>query len=253
MQWLFVFLLAAARLLPVLMLWPTIGQRCVPVRWRWVGALGLACLVSVGSGSSSALRDVSQYALFILLLQEVLLGLAMALGFVLMATALQLTGVVAGQMSGIGLNDVADPGNALGQTTLERLFGLLSIVLFLAVDGHRRVVESVLSSFTSLPPGSRLDSSDATLMLSGMLGHSFVLGLRAAIPMAFALLFASLVIGSLARVIPQLGSFGFGVHINLGVLLLVAAVSVGALAALYRQELDHGFDRLLTSIGMPLP
>ncbi len=104
----------SARLMPLTLLWPGIGGRLVPLRIRlaltivltfWIASLHIT---AVGNAPS----ELAGFALRIG--YELLLGLGLALGFLVLLTGLQLAGSLIGQLAGLSLSDLGDPALVLG-------------------------------------------------------------------------------------------------------------------------------------------
>jgi flagellar biosynthetic protein FliR len=126
------------------------------------------------------------------------------------------------------------------------------LAALLAVNGHRRVIAALLAGFEVVPPGTRPPRVDVAPLLAELLTRSFQLGLRAAAPIGLALLLATVVMGLLARAIPQLNAIGLGLSINLALLLAMSCLSLGALSWLFEQHVVEGLQLLTRALGGPL-
>jgi flagellar biosynthetic protein FliR len=73
--------------------------------------------------------------------------------------------------------------------------------------------------------------------LVAVIKHTFEIGLRAAAPLATALLLSNLVTGLLARTLPQLNVLAIGFNINALALLTLLFMSIGSVTWVYQTEL----------------
>ena len=251
-QLVFIFSCVLVRLLPLTLLWPGVGGRFVPLRLRISLALVLTLWITSLHAAAARREPTGLAELGVGLGFELLLGLGLALGVLVLLMGLQLAGSLVGQLSGLSLSDVGDPAAAWGVTALDRFFGLLTLAALLAVNGHRRVIEALLAGFEAVPPGTRPPAVDVAPLLAELLTRSFQLGLRAAAPIGFSLLLATVVMGLLARTIPQLNSIGLGLSINLALLLAMSCLSLGVLSWLFEQHVVEGLELLTQAWGGPL-
>jgi flagellar biosynthetic protein FliR len=239
-------------LLPLALLCPGVGGRFVSLRVRLSLALVFTLWITSLHAASARREPSGPSDWAVGLGYELLLGLGLALGVLVLMVGLQLASSLVGQLSGLSLNDLGDPAAAWGATAIDRFFGLLTLATLLAVDGHRRVIAALLAGFEVVPPGARPPNVDVAPLLAELLTRSFQLGLRAAAPIGLALLLATVVMGLLARAIPQLNAIGLGLSINLALLLAMSCLSLGALSWLFEQHIVDGLQLLTRALGGPL-
>ena len=127
----------------------------------------------------------------------------------------------------------------------------MSITIFLSIGGHRQLVEAILETFRRLPPGKPAPAIDAAALLVGLLTQSFELAIRAAAPVVFSLVVATMVVGLIARTLPQVGAFGFGLGINLAVMLIMLWISIETFPPLFENYLENGIDNVLQTVSQP--
>ena len=247
-QWAWLFLCALARLMPLALLWPGTAARVVSLRIRIALSLVLALwIASLFADSSSRLPGRLPDA-GVVIGYELLLGLGLALGLQVLLVGVQLAGSLVSQLAGLSWSDLGDPAVAWGATSMDRFLAWLTLAALLAMQGHRRVIAALLTCFQAVPPGTRPPAVDVAPLLAELLTRSFQVGFRLAAPIGFALLLAMLVMALLARSIPQLNSIGLGLSINLAVLLVMACLSLGAVAWLFEQHLIDGLHVLTQSL-----
>jgi flagellar biosynthetic protein FliR len=251
MQLAFLFSCVLARLMPLALLFPGVGGRFVSLRIRLALTLVLTLWVSSLHVASARLKPSSVAELGVGLGYELLLGLGLALGVLVLMVGLQLAGSLVGQLSGLSLSDLGDPAAAWGATAIDRFFGLFTLAALLSVNGHRRIVAALLAGFEAVPPGARPPAVDVAPLLAELLTRSFQLGLRVAAPIGFSLLLATAVVGLMVRVIPQLNSIGLGLSINLAILLAMSCLSLGAVTWLFEQQVVEGLQLLTQALGGP--
>src|SRR3546814_3340338 len=95
---------------------------------------------------------------FILILGEVVVGLA--IGFVRqmgLAAAL-LAGEAISNTMGLGFASMIDPLSGTSSSSIGQFLSMLATALFLAADGHLVLIDILVDSYSALPPGGAFPS-----------------------------------------------------------------------------------------------
>jgi flagellar biosynthetic protein FliR len=112
------------------------------------------------------------------------------------------------------------------------------------IGGHRRMIAALLSTFEVIPIGGGSLPPSLSETVTTLLGQSFALGVRAAAPAMTALLLSTLVMGLISRTLPQLNIMAFGFGLNAMVTLGALAVSLGAIAWIFQDQIDAVLETL---------
>ena len=176
------------------------------------------------------------FAVFIL--AETILGLLMGLTSRLIFTAVEFGGTVIGYQMGFAAANVYDPTGQRQVALLSQFQNVFAILIFLAIDGHHLFFRMAVHSYELLPPGKLDFSGGAVPYLMSLASHMFTLGVQFSAPVLALLLLSGLILGILARVFPQLNVFMLSFPINIGVALIVLALTFDMVTALLRREFD---------------
>ncbi len=149
-------------------------------------------------------------------------------------TSLQIAGQMVGNLAGLDLATSADPNTDEEVPVISNLLGWLSTVIFVVLGGHRQLLDCCLESFSSYPVGMVQFQTAWLDELDAILRHTFLIGIRAAAPLAVALLLSNLVTGLLARTLPQLNVLAIGFNINAMTLLAMLSLSIGSVAWVFQ-------------------
>jgi flagellar biosynthetic protein FliR len=160
------------------------------------------------------------------------------MGVTVLLLGVQLAGHAAGHMSGMAIADIFDPSFNSSVPIFAQLLDVVTVLLFVAIGGHRVVVDALLETFRWIPPGEVAMSADAIPSLIEIVQQSFLLGIRAASPMIVALLLSMLVMGLISRTLPQLNILAVGLSLNSMVMLSAMAVSLGTIVWLFQDRLE---------------
>ncbi|MHB0775305.1 flagellar biosynthetic protein FliR [Halomonas sp. WWR20] len=219
--WLLLFLWPFVRIMAFIAASPLWGGNSVPRQVQ----IGLAAVLAlVIAPSLPALPEVPLFSIesFGILVQQLLIGTAMGLVLRIMIATVQAAGEYIGLQMGLAFATffAPDVGNTM---VLSRLLQMLTLLMYLAFNGHLMAIEILAATFETLPIGNTpLDASFAeTLARWG--GTIFSSGLLLAIPLVASLLTINLSLGILNRASPQLSIFsvGFPMTLLVGLILLM--------------------------------
>ena len=241
-QPLWVFLSVLARVSPPLMMAPPTRSSAVPMRVRAGIALGLSALIAplAYNNASPIPPDLINIALG--MTGEIILGLMLGSIILLAMTSLQIAGQMIGNLAGLDLATSTDPNTDEDMPVIANLLGWLATAIFVVLGGHRQLLDCCMQSFASYPVGVVQFQSSWLDELDAIMRHTFLVGIRAAAPLAVALLLSNLVTGLLARTLPQLNVLAIGFNINAMALLTLLFLSVGGIAWVFQGELSVWLD-----------
>ena len=181
---------------------------------------------------------------------ELVLGLSLGFAIQVGFAAALVAGEVIGNAMGLGFASMQDPTSGHSSTAIGQFLNLLGTVLFLCVGGHLALIDIVIGSFRSLPPGAGWLAADALRGLVEFGGLMFAAGLSIALPVAFALVMVQVVMGTITRSAPALNLFAVGIPATVlaGITLLAIATPVMADAIDHALALALDQSRLLAKL-----
>ncbi len=249
-----VFTLVLARVSGVIMTVPIFGSRQVPIPARALLTVAMALLIT--PTQIGALRQRPQTIVDYALAGtgELLIGVVLGLGVVILLAGVQLAGQLISQLSGMALADVFQPGLDTSMPVISQLLVQVALAVFVLAGGHRLVMAGLLDTFGSVPLGVGLTGGSVVAGLLALLAESFELGVRAAAPAVTALLLATLLMGLVSRTMPQINILVVGFGANVMVTLAVVLFSLAAVAWTFNDAIGPALDELKTSLaalGLP--
>ncbi|MFN3193434.1 MAG: flagellar biosynthetic protein FliR [Aureliella sp.] len=237
-EWCCVFAAVFCRIAPFLFMMPGVGSLVLPVRFRIAFACTLSLLLVplTRSDATSGVHHLTLQALPAFA-GELMLGVMLGTIFSLIVVSLQLAGRVVSQLAGFDFAQSTSAGDVDQQPLLAGMFGWLAVVVLFSCGGHRLILDACMSSFIQYPLGTVGIDGSWLESLVRALQHSCDVGLRAALPVSFALLVANLVNGIVARTVPQMNLFALGFSLNALTLLAALAISVGGVGWVFQREI----------------
>lgn len=239
-----------ARISAALMAMPVIGSRLVPARVRLLYAVALTVVARPFVGEVPQV-DLLSMSSMIILLEQVLIGVAIGLVLQTLMQVATMAGQIVGMQAGYGFTAMMDPTTGISVTALSQLYLMMFTLLFLTLNGHLAFIEYLAGTFTLLPLGRGFYSGiDLATMLS--LGTwLFAGGLLLALPSLIALLMINTALGVVTRAAPQLNIFSIGFPITMMAALLLVWLTLDLLPVLFGRFSEEAFGLLRALILHP--
>jgi len=224
--WVVMFLWPFARILSFVMAAPLFGHSNVPARVKVILAFLLTVLVA---SILPPLPEVSllSWAGVGILAEQVLIGLAMGFIMHIVFAVVMVAGEYIGLQMGLGFASFFSPDTGTNSMVLSRIFYMVALLAFLALNGHLFFIEILADSFTTLPIGLMAIDFGAFNLMARFTSVVFASGLLLALPLVTALLMINLSMGILNRAAPQFTIFSIGFPMSLitGLILLGVLMS----------------------------
>lgn len=218
-----VFLLLLTRVSGIFVISPFFGSMNIPVYFRAGAALAMAAVLfpvvdSTGIGSPPS--GLAYYGAAVL--AELFIGWLIGFVAYIAFSAVHFAGKVMDMQVGFAMVNVMDPTSGQQIPLIGSFLYNLSVIVFLAVNGHHMLIATLVESFRTLPILTMQPSLSLPLILSNFVSGVFVTGMKVAMPVTFAILLTNVGLGILARTMPQLNIFvvGLPLQIAIGVLTL---------------------------------
>jgi len=222
------FLLVFTRISGIFTAAPVFGSRNIPVMAKVGLGLSVSALIMpvVFSAKVNIPSNLLQYIAAVI--SEYLLGLVYGFASWLIFSAVQMAGALLDTQIGFGIVNVVDPQYGQQIPLIGNFQYLLSLVLFLAINGHHVLLAGICTSFKTLPVASVFFPQSIVPFFVNLLTGVFSVAVQIAMPVLAALFMTDVALGILARVMPQLNIFvvGLPVKIVVGLVILMFAVPV---------------------------
>jgi flagellar biosynthesis protein FliR len=220
------FILVVFRLAGMMLFAPLFGSAKIPKRVKALLVLVLALGVTPSVGVVPLPETTWELAAAIA--GEMAFGLAMGMALSLVFIAAQWAGELIGQQMGINLSEVFDPQFGGSASVLGEMYFMLTLVVFLLIDGHHAMLQGVRDSFDALPLLSVGVDRAVFDTVTGLLSGATVLAVRLAAPMLVTMLIVDLVLGLIGKTMPQMNVMSAGLTLRavVGMLMLIVGLSM---------------------------
>jgi len=193
---------------------PVLSARSLPVRSRVALAFFIALCAQPGLADQPVISLNAPNALMVAI-QQVTIGLSLGLATRIVFSSVELAGELIGLQMGLNFAGFFDPTSGSQSSAVGRLYGNLTMLLFVVINGHLLLVHTLVKSFQQFPIGQDPLQVAARLKLHELGAVVFSQGLLLALPLIGILLFVNAILGILSRVAPQMNVFSIGFPVTL--------------------------------------
>lgn len=240
-MWLSMFLWPFVRITGLIAAAPVFSHSSMPMMLK----IGLSVLLTAIIGPTlPPLPDVPilSWTSVAIMCEQVLIGLAIGMVMQIVFSIAQAAGDFIGLQMGLAFASFFSPDTGGNTMILARILYIISLLLFLAVDGHLALIDLLARSFQTLPIAAFSLNSDGFLRLVVFAGTIFKLGLLLALPVIGILLVINLSMGILNRSAPQFTVFSVGFPVSLTAGLLLFGVLMTEIQSFLTNLFRMGFE-----------
>ncbi|NOU24844.1 MAG: flagellar biosynthetic protein FliR [Methylotenera sp.] len=246
--WIISLLWPLTRILGVIAAAPIFNHSSIPNQVKL--GLGITLtLIIVPTLPAMPNFEIFSFQGLLILVQQLVIGLAIGFSMRLVFSAVELAGQLIGMSMGLGFASFYDPQTQGQSTAVNQFLVLLSMLIFLSLDGHLLIVTAVANSFTSMPIS--VGGSSINPMKIALWGETiFSAGLLLALPAVTALLITNMALGILTKTAPQLNLFGIGFPITLSIGFVVLALSLPGMLKPIQNFIEQGVNNM-SQVAVP--
>jgi flagellar biosynthetic protein FliR len=155
--------------------------------------------------------------------KEVFVGIIMGFVLNIVFQGISFAGLLVGRDMGLAMSSMFDPVSGDDGNIVATLLSMASVIVFILIDGHHFVVQSLAYSFKVIPIGGFAITEAALNLMIKYTGSIFILAIQIASPVIVAFFLIHLASGIIARVSPSFQVFFvlLPLKIGLGLFMLV--------------------------------
>ena len=224
-------LLVTLRLGPTIAFAPPFTLMRVPLTVRILLAISLSIWL-VAARPELTMQVESTTGFFGLVVRELLVGIAIALGLQLAFAAIYWAGRSVDVQAGFGLAMLADPTTNNQIPLAGTILGYAAGMIFFAVGGHYDLLSLWVASFEMLPIGYQGVGFDV-LALASFMSMLFLLAVGLVGTSILAIFLADLVIAFLSRTLPQMNVLLLGFQVKAMLMLITLPICMAFALGLF--------------------
>ncbi len=223
-----IFLLVLIRVTAFFIVSPIFGSKNVSSLIKVGFGLMLAFIITptLGIGIVEQYNGYMQYIL--LIFSEFMIGAILGFVSYMAFLSLYLAGQIIDMQIGFGIVNVFDTQSNIQIPVTANLYNIIALLIFFVINGHHMLISSIFYSYKLLPIG--MASMNGVLLESiiKMFGEMFIIGFKVAAPIIAAIFITNVILGILARTIPQMNVFvvGMPLKILIGMATIIVIIPI---------------------------
>jgi flagellar biosynthesis protein FliR len=243
-----IFFLVFTRMMAVIIHIPNLGGQTIPNQVRIAFGLVLAIILVPWTPLPATAESMALLTFAIAILKEIIIGTLIGYVAILTFGAVSIAGEVMGLGSGFSSDRIFNPEMQQSVTAMGQLFVVISMLLFMALNGHHIVLFALQKSFTLIPVNSPLPNFSAETLLRTFAQLTAV-GIQMAFPIYAALLMADITLGLLSRVAPQVQVYFLGLPLKIGLSMFAFGLTIAIIFPLLRDLFNNLGNRMINMIA----
>lgn len=162
----------------------------------------------------------------IVIFKELCLGLFVGFISHMFLTSLYVAGQIIDTQIGFGMVNVFDPQSNSQVPIIGTFYNVLAILVFLTINGHHYLIKALVSSYDYISIGQFAFTKNVITQIIDILGQTFIIGFKISGPILATIFIADVLLGILARTVPQMNVFVVGMPLKIiaGFFVLVASL-----------------------------
>jgi len=206
----------------LLMTVPVFGHISIPRILRVWLILILSFLIFPSAVVSEISPPSTTIHLAVVILTELAIGFAIGFAMIILFAAVQFAGHIIGLQMGLAVASVMDPMSAERISMIGEFYYLVSLLVFLLINGHHFVIQALVQSFELIPVGGGMFVGGLGEFILNLTGNLFIVAVKLAAPVIITLFIVNVMFGIVARTVPQMNVFivGFPLAIGIGLIMI---------------------------------
>lgn len=222
---LLVWVMILARLSGLFLFSPFLGASFIPMNVKIIFIVVLSWLLMPYS-STVIYLSTPPGAIIWMLFVNFTLGMAIGLFASIFFDAVQLAGQIYGYQIGFAVANVLNPQSDQQIPILGQLMYLIAAYLFVSMQGPGILINSISSSLSMIPVNTMYLGTSFVPTFWTEVGTIFSVGIQIGFPIIAFMIMVTILLGILAKVMPQMNIFMVGLPLNVLVGLLMFAVLI---------------------------
>ena len=240
------FLLVLARTSGIFFISPFFGAMNVSARVRGAIAVATAFVIFPVIVEESVVTAPATVVMFAgTIAQEMFIGWVIGFVAYVAMAAINMAGKIMDMQVGFAVANVMDPTSGQQAPLIGSFLYYLAVIYFLVTNGHHIILTALIESFRRVPLDSLVYNPALGEFAINLTNGVFLVGMRIAIPVTFAILMTNVGMGILARTMPQMNIFVIGIPLQ----LTIGTMMLAALLPFYILFLDVMFGDMYKNIS----
>lgn len=227
-----VILLIFMRMTGLFILSPVFGRQNMPAVFK-IGFSFFLTVIFVSTAGNMTIDYQDSLVLYsVFIVKELAIGMIMGYVTYVILSGIYVAGQLIDTQVGFGFANVLDPVTNIQVPLTSNFYYTYVLLVFLLINGHHMIIRALFHSFEILPV-ERIGFSSAMIPeVTSLLGSMFIIALRIAAPIMAAIFIVDIVLGVLAKTIPEMNVFMLGMPIKIIVGFIIILITFSGVIAI---------------------
>ncbi len=217
------FLLVFVRVSGVFIFSPFFSSQNVPNIMKIGLSFFLTLLLSISSPISI---NLGNELIVIVIIKELMVGIIIGFISYVFMSAFYVLGQIVDMKIGFGMANVVDPQNKTQVPLMGNFYYILSFLFMLLINGHHKIIIALVDSYNYIPIGKLIYNDNVMKIIVGGLVKSFEIGFKLSLPVVAIIFLTDIVLGVMAKTIPQMNVFVVGMPLKVFIGLAIIMVTM---------------------------
>ena len=243
---LFAFLCVFVRSSALMLSSPVFGAQTTPVNVRVMTTLALSGAITAVVQPKVGPLPADLGEMILRIGGEALIGLLIGNFISIALQAAQIGGSLMDVQTGLSSGQTINPINGVSSTILAQFKFMLSVVVFMSMDGHHLLLQAMISSYGVAPNIEAIQTS-----LPGLLSATFAIALQIALPTLGVGMLIDGALGLVNRAVPQMQALQIGMPAKIAIGLTAVSLGLPAVVSGTHAATQAAFTALGPVLGLP--
>lgn len=237
-----IFLLVFVRVTGIFVIAPVFSRNNIPNIMK----IGFAFLISILIFNFVEVKNVSfsEYQLIGLIIKELIIGILIGFVAYLFFSALYVAGQLIDMQVGFGMVNVFDPQQKTQVPITGNFLYIIAILIFLITNQHHILIKAVASSYKIVPIGTFILNNLLIDQMINVFTEIFVIGFKISSPILATIFLTNVLLGILARTMPQMNVFMLGMPLKIVVGIVTLIVMMPLFVSIFQYIFDNMYKEI---------
>jgi flagellar biosynthesis protein FliR len=185
--------------------------------------------------------ELNVVMLMVILLHEVLIGMALGLAIDVIYSGIQIAGELISFQMGFSIANVVDPMSGISAPIISNVFYMTAFLLFFTFEGHHILIKALFESFSIMPIGDSLVHREFLMAVVTYAAKMFVIGVKVSAPVVGILMLINISFAIIARALPQMNVFIMAFPLTIAVGLVFSVLVIKMLPMFMTSSLEQAW------------
>ena len=250
----YLFFLTMARYLGIFLITPIFSSRIIPNRIKIILSFLMALITFLLTYETAGVTAPNTDLMVITyIVKELSIGLFMGFVIYIFFAAIQLAGQFIDLRMGFRIGNVVDPLSGASSPIIGQFQNIFTVLVFLSMNGHLMLIRSLNKSFDVIPQGEITITNNLWQFLFRRSADLFLIGFKIALPIMGTLFIVDIMLGFLARAVPQMNIFIVGLPLKIFIGFILLLLSFHVLVYYFSDILNNGLKETIQIINLLTP